>query len=62
LNTSILETVQLQGRAFVSSTVMNDVFWLRACVLNPRTTLDDIEQLIAAVNDVARSSMTELAE
>jgi glutamate/tyrosine decarboxylase-like PLP-dependent enzyme len=62
LNTSILETVQLQGRAFVSSTVMNDVFWLRACVLNPRSTRDDIEQLIAAVNDVARSSMTELAE
>ena len=45
LNKAILEDIQLGGQAFLSSTVMNGVFWLRACVLNPRTTESDVLHL-----------------
>jgi glutamate/tyrosine decarboxylase-like PLP-dependent enzyme len=53
LNKAVLEKVQLGGRAFLSSTVIDGVFWLRACVLNPRTTSDDIAALIDVVEDSA---------
>ena len=49
LNKAILEDVQLGGHAFISSTTMGDVFWLRACVLNPRTSPGDIEALLSTV-------------
>lgn len=48
-NRAVLERVQLGGRAFLSSTELNGVFWLRACVLNPRTTPDDLAELVDAV-------------
>ena len=48
LNIALLERLQLGGLAFASSTVMNGVFWLRACILNPQTTLDDVFALIGA--------------
>jgi aromatic-L-amino-acid/L-tryptophan decarboxylase len=52
-NKAILEDVQLGGRAFLTSTVMDDVFWLRANVLNPRTTIEDVQALVAAIEDAA---------
>ena len=45
LNKNILELVQLGGEAFLSSTVINDKFWLRACIVNPRATQTDIDLL-----------------
>src|ERR671913_1705014 len=38
INQAVLERLQLGGDAFVSSTSLNGVFWLRACVLNPSRT------------------------
>lgn len=49
LNQRVVETVQLGGQAFLSSTVLDGQFWLRACVVNPRTRRDDIDVLIRAV-------------
>jgi glutamate/tyrosine decarboxylase-like PLP-dependent enzyme len=49
LNRGILERLQLGGEAFVSSTSLDGRFWLRACVLNPRTTVDDVAALVQAV-------------
>jgi glutamate/tyrosine decarboxylase-like PLP-dependent enzyme len=57
LNKAILEKVQLGGQAFVSSTVINDVFWLRACIVNPRSSADDVALLV----DVVRSAGAERA-
>jgi glutamate/tyrosine decarboxylase-like PLP-dependent enzyme len=45
LNREILEIIQLSGVAFLSSTVINDNFWLRACIVNPRATKADIQIL-----------------
>jgi aromatic-L-amino-acid decarboxylase len=57
INQAVLERLQLGGDAFVSSTSLNGVFWLRACVLNPQTTLDDLAALI----DAARACSSNAA-
>jgi aromatic-L-amino-acid/L-tryptophan decarboxylase len=54
-NKAVLEEVQLGGRAFLSSTVIDGVFWLRACVVNPRTTGADLAALVDAVATAAAS-------
>jgi glutamate/tyrosine decarboxylase-like PLP-dependent enzyme len=49
LNKQLLETVQLSGNAFLSSTTVNGAFCLRACVINHHSTEKDIEFLVAHV-------------
>jgi aromatic-L-amino-acid decarboxylase len=56
LNQGVLSAVQLDGRAFVSSTVLGGRFWLRACLVNHRTTADDVHELVATVLDAAASA------
>jgi aromatic-L-amino-acid decarboxylase len=51
LNTRLLARLQLGGRAFVSSTVLNGRFVLRACIVNPLSAQEDIDALIDAVID-----------
>lgn len=53
LNRTLLERVQLGGRAFLSSTVMNGIFWLRACIVNPRASEGDMEKLLDVVREAA---------
>jgi aromatic-L-amino-acid/L-tryptophan decarboxylase len=48
-NQAVLERLQRGGEAFVSSTSLTGTFWLRACALNPRATIDDVDALVAAV-------------
>lgn len=45
LNRVLLERLQAGGEAFVSNAVLDGRFVLRACVVNFRTTLDDVEAL-----------------
>ena len=59
LNKAILEELQLGGQAFLSSTVLNGRFWLRACIINPRTCEDDLQEL---VHNLARSAHSAMAE
>lgn len=54
LNKALLERIQLGGRAFLSSTVMNGTFWLRACFVNPRTSAADLPLLVEAVRAAGR--------
>jgi aromatic-L-amino-acid decarboxylase len=49
LNKALVEEIQLGGQAFLSSTVMNDRFWLRACIINFRTQREDIDALVELV-------------
>ena len=53
INQAILERLQLGGEAFVSGTSLNGVFWLRACVLNPSTTPQDLHALLDALRRAA---------
>jgi aromatic-L-amino-acid/L-tryptophan decarboxylase len=52
LNRRLHEQLALSGRAFVSSTVLGGRFVLRACILNPRTRPNDLEELVAAVLEI----------
>lgn len=58
-NRRILADVQLAGRVFLSSTVLAERFWLRACIVNPRSTLSDIDALVDEVLRTARRRSTD---
>ncbi len=42
------------GQAFLSSTTLDGTFALRACIINPRTTAEDLAYLVALVQDLGR--------
>ena len=54
LNKRVLEHVQLGGRAFLSSTVIDGRFWLRACIVNPRARESDVLSVVDIVREAAR--------
>jgi len=53
LNRRLVERIQLSGRAFVSSTNINDRFWIRACIVNSRTRPQDLIELIDTIETEA---------
>lgn len=53
LNRAVLEDVQLGGEAFLSGTTVDGRFALRACIVNPRSTLPDIDVLVRVIRDAA---------
>src|SRR5262245_39564123 len=59
LNKRLLEAVQLGGNAFLSSTTINGTFCLRACVINHRSTEQDIDFLVAHVRQTGERLLSE---
>lgn len=53
LNKAIMESVQVSGDAFLTSTIVNGQFVLRACILHYATTQDDVAALLTAVRKAA---------
>ncbi len=45
LNTALLTRIQASGEAFVSNAVIDGAFFLRACIVNFRTTAADVAEL-----------------
>jgi aromatic-L-amino-acid/L-tryptophan decarboxylase len=60
LNTELLTRLQAGGEAFVSNAVVRGVFVLRACIVNFRTTLDDVEALPGIVARLGRQVDREM--
>jgi glutamate/tyrosine decarboxylase-like PLP-dependent enzyme len=60
LNTELLTRLQNSGEAYVSNAVINGKFCLRACVVNFRTSLEDIEALPEIVLRIGRNVDTTL--
>jgi glutamate/tyrosine decarboxylase-like PLP-dependent enzyme len=56
LNRAVLTDVQLGGRAFITGTVVRSVFWLRACIINHRATVADVDAMVDVVLDAAASA------
>ena len=54
LNRQLLEDVQLGGEGFLSGTMLNGSFWLRACVVNPRASVMDIDAVFNAIQAALR--------
>lgn len=61
-NQALLTQLQLGGVAFVSSTVVGDVFALRACIVNSRTTEQDVRILVDHVEELGRRMEVENTE
>lgn len=54
LNKAIMERVQSDGTAFLTSTTLTGRFLLRACILHYGTTEQDIDTMLRAVEEAAR--------
>jgi len=54
LNQRVLATLQLGGKAFLSSTVLDGRSWLRSCIVNPGTQSDDIDAVLDSVLETVR--------
>ena len=54
LNSDLLYRLQRSGEAFLSHAVVRGTFLLRACVMNFRTSLEDIEALPAIVTRIGK--------
>ncbi len=55
LNQQILTEVQRRGSSYLSNARVHGKFALRGCVVNYRTTIQDMDQLFRDVRDVAES-------
>jgi hypothetical protein len=60
LNTELLERLQTGGEIYISNALVDGVFLLRACVVNFRTTLADIEALPEIIVRVGREIAAEM--
>jgi hypothetical protein len=49
LNRRVLSAVQLGGRAFLAGTTVDGRFALRACVVNPGSSVNDADAVLAEV-------------
>jgi aromatic-L-amino-acid decarboxylase len=54
LNEQLLQELQRGGEAYVSNAVLNGRIFLRACIVNFRTTSTDIEALVEIVARTGR--------
>ncbi|HEX2208340.1 MAG TPA: aminotransferase class V-fold PLP-dependent enzyme, partial [Longimicrobium sp.] len=61
LNRAVVSRVQLGGETFLSGTVLDGRFWLRACVVNPHATSADVERLADAVTVQVQESLTQVS-
>ena len=52
LNRALLTDLQLSGEAFVTSTVLDGRFVLRACFVNPGTMTQDVDAIVDAVTEI----------
>jgi glutamate/tyrosine decarboxylase-like PLP-dependent enzyme len=60
LNAEVLSRLEAGGEAFLSNAVVDGRFYLRACIVNFRTTLADIRALPALIREIGEQSHTEL--
>lgn len=60
LNTELLERLQSSGEAFVSNAMIGTKYLLRACIVNLRTRLGDIEALPGIVIRLGMEADREL--
>lgn len=60
LNAELLNRLQVGGEAFVSNAVIDGKYFLRACIVNFRTKLEDVRALPEIVSRIGRKVDAEL--
>lgn len=61
LNKEILQRIYKSGRAFVSNAYVDDVYLLRACLVNFRTREEDLDLLLEMVNAFGNELSTSIS-
>ncbi len=56
LNSTLLARIQADGTAYLSNAVIDGVFALRACIVNFRTTEEDVRRTLATVVTLGRAA------
>jgi len=59
LNSRILDRLQQSGRAYISNAMVDGRFVLRSCIVNFRTSEPDLLELVEAVVEIGRETITE---
>jgi aromatic-L-amino-acid/L-tryptophan decarboxylase len=59
LNRDLLDRVEKSGEAFLSNAVIDGKFALRACIVNFRTSEEDIEALPGILTRIAQQSKVQ---
>ena len=59
LNAALMHSVQRGGRAYLSNVTLKGSYGLRACIVNFRTTRDDIDRTLDIVREAAREISEE---
>ncbi len=54
LNESLLDELQIGGEVFLSNAIVNGKYCLRGCIVNFRTSVKDIEEIIAIIAQEGR--------
>ena len=54
-NRRLLDRIHRDGRLFISGTSLGDEFFLRACIVNFRSTLDDARMAIETVVELGEA-------
>jgi aromatic-L-amino-acid/L-tryptophan decarboxylase len=62
LNTELLNRLQKSGEALISNAVIGGTFLLQACIVNFRTSLEDIEALPVHITRIGREVDVDLRE
>ena len=60
LNEDLLTRVEKSGEAFLSNALVGSRFALRACIVNFRTSLADIEALLSLLSRLGRQADEEM--
>ena len=60
LNRTLLARIESSGRAFLSNAVVNGKYLLRMCIVNFRTTVDDIEALPGLLAEAGAQAFPEM--
>jgi aromatic-L-amino-acid decarboxylase len=60
LNEAVLSNLQVEGECFLSNAIIDDRFLLRACIVNFRTTTDDVKAIPEIVARVGQRLDAEL--
>lgn len=62
LNRAILDRVVRRGRVYISNAIIGDKFALRACVVNHRSTEEDVRSIVSEVLAAAKEITVKAAE
>lgn len=57
INRTVLARVFWDGRAFISSTLLNGTFALRLCIVNHTTTWDDVRETLEVVERFGKEAL-----